>query len=90
MTDDDFRLHHSGEIREALIMIEGDSGGFELVKHGMMLTWIAKWRCPTHSFAARTAAAPIFWFVNLPSGEPHWPQWHELSDTEMALYSALA
>jgi hypothetical protein len=59
MTNDDFRLHHSGEIREALIMIGDDSGGFELLKHGMMCRQrIAKWSCHTHSFAARIVATP--------------------------------
>jgi hypothetical protein len=31
---DDFGLHHRGELREALIMVEGDDGGFELLGHG--------------------------------------------------------
>jgi hypothetical protein len=34
---DDFKRLHSGEIREALIMIEGDDGAFELFAHG----WLA-------------------------------------------------
>src|SRR6516164_7192664 len=34
---DQFFLQHGGEIREALIMIEGDDGGFELLAHG----WLA-------------------------------------------------
>lgn len=34
---DDFNRQHSGEIREALIMIEGNDGGFELLAHG----WLA-------------------------------------------------
>lgn len=34
---DQFFLLHGGEIREALIMIEGDDGGFELLAHG----WLA-------------------------------------------------
>ena len=33
---DAFRLAHSGEIREALIMIEGEDGGFELLAHGWL------------------------------------------------------
>ena len=31
---DEFFLKHGGEIREALLMIEGDDGGFELLAHG--------------------------------------------------------
>jgi hypothetical protein len=34
---DEFFLKHGGEIREALLMIEGDDGGFELLAHG----WLA-------------------------------------------------
>jgi hypothetical protein len=37
VSHDDFKLQHSGEIREALIMIEGNDGGFELLAHG----WLA-------------------------------------------------
>ena len=32
-----FFLQHGGEIRESLIMIEGDDGSFELLAHG----WLA-------------------------------------------------
>ncbi|HTW50890.1 MAG TPA: hypothetical protein VME45_03240 [Stellaceae bacterium] len=32
----DFALRHSGEIREALIMIEGEDGAFELLAHGWL------------------------------------------------------
>jgi hypothetical protein len=31
---DDFYLKYGGEIREALIMLEGDDGAFELLAHG--------------------------------------------------------
>jgi hypothetical protein len=31
---EDFALYHRGELREALIMLEGDNGGFELLAHG--------------------------------------------------------
>jgi hypothetical protein len=34
---DEFFLKHGGEIRGALLMIEGDDGGFELLAHG----WLA-------------------------------------------------
>jgi hypothetical protein len=34
---DDFKRQHGGEIREALIMIEGSDGAFELLAHG----WLA-------------------------------------------------
>ncbi len=34
---DEFLLTYSSELREALIMIEGDDGGFELLAHG----WLA-------------------------------------------------
>jgi hypothetical protein len=34
---DDFKLLHGGEIREALIMIEGNDGAFELFAYG----WLA-------------------------------------------------
>ena len=34
---DEFQLRHNGEIRESLIMIEGDEGAFELLAHG----WLA-------------------------------------------------
>jgi hypothetical protein len=32
--DEDFGIYHRGELREALIMIEGDDGAFELLAHG--------------------------------------------------------
>jgi hypothetical protein len=31
---EDFSVYHRGELREALIMLEGDNGGFELLGHG--------------------------------------------------------
>jgi hypothetical protein len=31
-----FRIRHGGELREALIMLEGDDGGFELLAHGSL------------------------------------------------------
>jgi hypothetical protein len=31
---EDFSVYHRGELREALIMLEGDDGGFELLGHG--------------------------------------------------------
>ena len=34
---DEFLLTHGSEVREALIMIEGDDGGLELLAHG----WLA-------------------------------------------------
>jgi hypothetical protein len=34
---DVFFLKHGGEIREALLMIEGDDGGFELLAHGWLV-----------------------------------------------------
>jgi hypothetical protein len=36
-SSDQFFLQHAGEIRESLIMIEGDDGSFELLAHG----WLA-------------------------------------------------
>ncbi|MBX6370115.1 MAG: hypothetical protein IRZ04_19205 [Rhodospirillales bacterium] len=32
--DQDFSVQHRGELREALIMVEGEGGGFELLAHG--------------------------------------------------------
>lgn len=32
----DFSVYHRGELREALIMLEGDDGGFELLGHGSL------------------------------------------------------
>ena len=32
----DFRLEHAGEIREALIDLEGEDGAFELLWHGRL------------------------------------------------------
>lgn len=32
--DQDFSVRHRGELREALIMVEGEGGGFELLAHG--------------------------------------------------------
>ena len=33
---DEFRLLHAGEIREALIELEGEDGAFELLRHGRL------------------------------------------------------
>ena len=90
MTDNDFRLHHSGEIREALIMIEGDSGGFELVKHGMMLTEDREMELPYALVRSTDSGRTYFLVRESPSEEPHSPHWHELSDSEMARYGAVA
>lgn len=38
MSPEDFRVEYGGEIREALLMIEGDNGGFELMGYG----WLAE------------------------------------------------
>ena len=36
MTPEDFRLRYCGEIREALIMLEGEDGSFELLTQGRL------------------------------------------------------
>lgn len=90
MTDEDFRLHHSGEIREALIMIEGDSGGFELVKHGMMLAADREMELPYALIRSTDSGRTYFLVRQPPSEELRWPQWHELSDAEMERYDAVA
>jgi hypothetical protein len=33
---DEFRLQHAGKIREVLIELEGEDGGFELLRHGRL------------------------------------------------------
>jgi hypothetical protein len=35
-TEERFSLRYRGELREALIMIEGDDGGFTLLAHGTL------------------------------------------------------
>jgi hypothetical protein len=35
-TEERFSLRYRGELREALIMIEGDDGGFTLLTHGTL------------------------------------------------------
>jgi hypothetical protein len=64
MTKDDLRLHHSGEIREALIAIEGESGGFELMRHGIAPTGAPQPSFPLHLSAATIPAASTFLYVN--------------------------
>ena len=90
MTDDDFRLHHAGEIREALIMIEGDSGGFELVKHGLTLTADREMEMPYALVRSTDSGRTYFLVREPPNGEHCWPQWQELSDAKMAQHGALA
>lgn len=90
MTMDDFRLHHSGEIREALIMIEGDNGGFELVKHGVVPTPDPSTELP-YALVRSTDTGRLYFLVREPvSDTARWRQWHEISDAELARYSGRA
>jgi hypothetical protein len=84
MPHDEFHLRHAGEIREALIAIEGDSGGFELLSHGFLPehdgtepVLYAVVRCCDSNRVHVLAQLPK------PADHPDAPLWRELPDQEL-------
>lgn len=71
MSPEAFRVEHGGEIREALIMIEGDNGGFELLGFG----WLAGARPAGGEFALlrSSASGRIHLLVRRPEASPEHP-----------------
>jgi hypothetical protein len=63
---DTFRLAHGGEIREALIMLEGEDGGFELLAHG----WLDSGAADGMPFALVRSCASGAVHLLLDNGEP--------------------
>ena len=78
MTQDDFRLHLSGEIREALIMIEGDDGCFQLLRHGVTIPSESKEGVP-YAVVRSTDSGRLHFLIRDPgSSGPYWRHWHEI------------
>jgi|GEM_PF-3470251 hypothetical protein len=68
---DAFRLAHGGEIREALIMLEGEDGGFELLAHG----WLSGADAEGVSFAlVRSCASNAIYLLLDGSHDPQHPR----------------
>lgn len=90
MTNDDFRLHHSGEIREALIMIEGENGGFELLKHGVLIPSGHRHPVP-YAIVRSTESGRAYFLVRdaNPAG-PLWRHWHENASENLSCCEAIA
>jgi hypothetical protein len=63
---DAFRLAHGGEIREALIMLENEDGGFELLAHG----WLDGGDADGAPFALVRSCASNAVHLLLDSGKP--------------------
>jgi hypothetical protein len=88
---EDFKLQHSGEIREALIMIEGDDGGFELIAHG----WLAvsdSGNAQQFALVRSIGTDRIHLLVHDPGREPRSIySWHRISrDALLALQNRIA
>jgi len=77
MKADNFQLSHSGEIREALIMIEGEDGGFEFVKHGLLIP--CGHEAVPFAIIKSTASGRTYFLVR-DAGllGPAWRRWHEI------------
>jgi hypothetical protein len=85
MTSDEFRLRHSGEIRDALAMIDGDSGAFELLKHGAVLRGAEK---IPYAVVRATDSERIHVLIrDGAASAPRWRKWH---DIESRVYRRLA
>lgn len=71
MSPEEFRVACGGEIREALIMIEGDNGGFELLAFG----WLAGDGEDGEDFALlrSIASSRIHLLVRRPETSPEHP-----------------
>jgi hypothetical protein len=63
---DAFRLAHGAEIREALIMLEGEDGGFELLAHG----WLDDGAADGMPFALVRSCTSSAVHLLLDNGEP--------------------
>jgi hypothetical protein len=73
---DEFQLRHSGEIREALITLEGDSGAFELLAHGIFPPSV---RAPGALFAVvRSSGSDRVYLLVHPDdpARPRSREWH--------------
>jgi hypothetical protein len=77
--DDDFKPQYTGEIREALIMIEGDEGAFELLAHG----WLADSEGGSGQLFALVRSLGtdrLRLLVHDTESDPHHPySWHRMS-----------
>lgn len=78
----DFSVYHRGELREALIMVEGDNGGFELLAHGsaplggIRLDWAS---------VRSSSSDAEYLFIHDPEHRPGAPTcWHVASEAERA------
>ena len=88
---DNFMPQHSGEIREALIMIEGDDGAFELLAHG----WLADSEGGSGQLFAlvrSTRTDRIHLLVHDTEPDRHHPySWHRMSrDALLVLQNRIA
>ena len=88
---DDFKLQHSGEIREALIMIEGDNGAFELLAHG----WLAGSEgrnAELFALVRSIGTNRVHLLVHDPERDPrHIYRWHRMGrDALLALQNSIA
>ncbi len=88
---DDFKQQHSGEIREALIMIEGEDGAFELLAHG----WLADSEGGSGQLFAlvrSTRTDRIHLLVHDTEPDRHRPySWHRMSrDALLVLQNRIA
>jgi hypothetical protein len=89
MTPDEFRLHHSGKIREALIMIEGYDGSFELLTHGVMLLADRQDAVPYATLRSTNSSGVHLLVRDAVPALPPWRHWHEIAADELPSYQAV-
>lgn len=87
MTPDDFRLRYSGEIRETLIMIEANNGGFELLQHGSVSRGEETDRMP-YAIVRSTESARTYFLVRDAETTPPWRHWHDIREADPSRRSA--
>lgn len=83
MSPEEFRVACGGEIREALIMIEGDNGGFELLAFG----WLADGAENGEEFALlrSSASGRMHLLVRRPEISPEHPtRWRRCDRATLA------
>lgn len=90
MTPDEFRLHHSGDIREALIMIEGNDGSFELLTHGVMLPADGRGAVPYATLRSTNSGRVYLLIRDAAPALPPWRHWHEIVADDLPGYQAVA
>jgi hypothetical protein len=82
MASDSFLFRHGGEIRQALIMIEGNDGAFELLGHATLPR--SGHRSVPVAAVRSTNSGIVHHIVREPRRGPHQPYWWRLAASDEA------